>query len=135
MFAIQILGAVGPTPNAPKLNPETDYYVQEYYPDAFSGRGSVTTTENIFEALRFDSVGAAWDCWRQQSSVRPLRADGAPNRPLTSFSVTIVSIPDSGEAFYKNENFVRKTARAVSREEVRAAAERAAAGDEQGEER
>lgn len=64
-------------------------WVKSYDPDAFDGRGDVETTFDVSEALRFPSGGDAFAFWRTQSSVRPLRADGLPNRPLTAFSIEI----------------------------------------------
>ena len=48
-------------------------------------------------ALRFPNGGAALECWRTQSVLHPLRADGLPNRPLTAFSVEIVPADAAAE--------------------------------------
>ena len=58
--------------------------------DAHDGFGDFVLTDKSDRALRFGSTTDAWACWRRQSSVRPLRPDGLPNRPLTAFTVQIV---------------------------------------------
>lgn len=67
-------------------------YVKTYDPDAHGGRGSVTGTENVTEALRFPDTAAAFERWRVTSSVEPFRADGHPNRPLTAFTVEMLTV-------------------------------------------
>ena len=60
--------------------------------DAFDGRGDARFG-SLDEALRFEDHRAAFEYWRRQSTVRPLRADGRPNRPLTAFTVEIQTVP------------------------------------------
>ena len=62
--------------------------------DAFAGLGHVTITHDRRKAMRFANVGEAWECWRRQSALVPLRPDGKPNRPLTAFTVTFDEIED-----------------------------------------
>lgn len=62
--------------------------------DAMEGYGLVEWTDDVAEARRFQSFTAAMDCWRQDSTVRPLRDDGEPNRPLTAFTIEIVPLDD-----------------------------------------
>ena len=38
--------------------------------------------------MKFADMSEAFECWKRQSTVCPLRADGKPNRPLTAFSIT-----------------------------------------------
>ena len=47
------------------------------------------------EAAVFDDVEAALEYWRTPSTVVPLRGDGMPNRPLTAFTVEIISLRDA----------------------------------------
>jgi hypothetical protein len=63
-------------------------YLHWFDPDANDGYGLFGWTDDIAKARRFPSFRAAMECWKQESSVRPLRDDGRPNRPLTAFSVT-----------------------------------------------
>ena len=62
-------------------------YLQSSNPDANWGRGHETWTDDVSEAKRFATFGDAMDCWKAQSTVRPFRNDGRPNRPLTAYSV------------------------------------------------
>ena len=66
-------------------------YVRQFDPDGHDGRGDLVTTADIHEALTFPSAAEAMMFWQSQSKVRPLRADGKPNRPLTAFTVAVVS--------------------------------------------
>ena len=68
-----------------------------YDPDAYGGRGHARWSHDPVEAMRFASQGEAMRFWRTPSTVRPLRADGSPNRPLTACSVWIEAIPDEGD--------------------------------------
>lgn len=61
--------------------------------DAHDGRGAATWTDDPAAALHFDATDVAFLFWQQQSTVRPLRDDGLPNRPLTAFTVYIGSVP------------------------------------------
>ena len=62
-------------------------YLQSFDVEAFDGRGTCTWTDDIGEAMRFEDIGEAVEAWRTRSKVRPVRADGEPNRPLTAFNV------------------------------------------------
>jgi hypothetical protein len=62
--------------------------------DAWSGRGVIKRTQDRAEAKRFASFSDVIECWKTQSTVRPLRPDGKPNRPLTAYSIEPVEIPD-----------------------------------------
>jgi hypothetical protein len=45
--------------------------------------------------MRFADLAAAVACWKRQSTVRPLRPDGKPNRPLTAFTITFDQVEDA----------------------------------------
>lgn len=55
--------------------------------DANDGHGCVVFTADRTRAKAFPSPTDAAAYWRTQSTVRPLRDDGRPNRPLTTFSM------------------------------------------------
>jgi hypothetical protein len=57
--------------------------------DAHGGLGQVAWSRNPAKAKSFASTAEAFEFWRSQSTVRPLREDGKPNRPMTAFSVQI----------------------------------------------
>jgi len=46
-------------------------------------------TTDITKAKRFASQEDAMGCWRKQSTVKPFRSDGRPNRPMTAYSVVV----------------------------------------------
>ena len=62
-------------------------YLETYDPDAYDGLGYATWTDDPDKAMRFDDAMSVLMFWRQQSSARPLRDDGEPNRPLTAYTV------------------------------------------------
>jgi hypothetical protein len=62
--------------------------------DAAEGRGYIRFTDHQEDAQRFAGVGEAFEMWRKQSTRRPLRPDGKPNRPLTAFSITFDTVAD-----------------------------------------
>src|SRR5262245_63041462 len=68
-------------------------YLEWSDPDARGGRGDDRWTSDLAKAKRFPSHEAAWMCWKAQSTRRPLRPDGKPNRPMTAYSVTIEEVP------------------------------------------
>jgi hypothetical protein len=67
-------------------------WLRFYDPNAYGGQGYIAFTEDHRQAMPFDSFEAAMKCWQQQSAVRPLRADGQPNRPLTAYTVEPISV-------------------------------------------
>jgi len=97
-YLIRVLGVFrGPDDYVPASGPQ---YVQgfdvdwqpEVIPEGFekvTGRSWFTT--DPCDALQFLSQTAAVEALRTQSKKHPLRSDGKPNRPMTSFTVEIVS--------------------------------------------
>lgn len=74
------------------MQPIPPQYLKSYDIEAHNGRGSAELTEHIKDALRFPDTKAALDAWKTQSKTMPLREDGKPNRPLTAFTVELVSV-------------------------------------------
>lgn len=70
-------------PNATKL------YLASFDVDARGGIGSEVLTDDIRKALLFETQHEAMLAWNTQSTVRPYRPDGKPNRPLTAYSMTV----------------------------------------------
>src|SRR5262245_45073636 len=66
---------------------QDDLWLKSYDVDAHGGQGEITCTGKQKKALRFASHAHAMRAWRMQSTVKPLRADGKPNRPLSGFTV------------------------------------------------
>lgn len=75
-----------------EYDPDTERYLASYDVDAHDGQGSAQWTDSIEEALRFADGAAAMAAWRSQSTLRPLRDDGQPNRPLTTFTIEVVPV-------------------------------------------
>lgn len=84
---IQIVGlAVGGD------SPLDGQYVHDFDPDGYAGRGNLRATDDPARAKRFENAIAAWEFWRAQSTVKPMRDDGRPNRPLTAYTVKVLPI-------------------------------------------
>lgn len=62
-------------------------YLKSFDVNAHDGLGTAEWTVSVGQAMKFADLIEAVETWRTQSVVRPLRADGQPNRPLTAFSV------------------------------------------------
>lgn len=91
-YGIRIIDVTGPVRRGENWKYVVGSWVKFYNPDAFDGGGDVEFTSIDGEALKFEDPLDAWRCWRQQSTVRPLREDGLPNRPLTALSVIVEEI-------------------------------------------
>ena len=65
-------------------------FLETFDANAHGGQGMATWTTDRSKAMEFDSALQAFSFWKTQSTVRPRRPDGQPNRPLTAFSVEIV---------------------------------------------
>ncbi len=86
------LQVVGVASNPARGAEVAGQWVKWFDVDAFDGRGDAMLTSHAAEALTFPSAGEAFTAWQTQSTVRPLRADGQPNRPLTAFTVAVERI-------------------------------------------
>ena len=67
-------------------------YLEWSDPDANNGMGADRWTNDLNKAKKFATPREALDCWQAQSSVRPIRPDRKPNRPLTAWSVTLEEV-------------------------------------------
>lgn len=90
---VELRGIPGPlaSPDVPE-----GAYLRSYSPDAHDGQGDVVWTTDMRLAVQFSSAGGAMRFYRQQSTVRPLRDDNRPNRPLTAATVEIIVVPWGG---------------------------------------
>jgi hypothetical protein len=68
-------------------------YLKSADVDANGGRGSLVLVSDIKDAKTFGSPFEAMDLWNKQSSVRPLRPDGQPNKPLTAYHAAFEHVP------------------------------------------
>jgi hypothetical protein len=85
---IKFAGAVplitGPGPAA-----QPGQFLKSYDPDAHGGSGEAHWTDDLGEAMKFEDGGDALALWTKRSTVRPLRDDGLPNKPLTACSIEV----------------------------------------------
>jgi hypothetical protein len=91
MFVIRILGTAKQEYSGPPL------YVKSFdptwrHPSGYP-TGSVATTDDLAEAMVFETSADAIAFWRQEDPEVPLRPDGRPNRPLTAFTVAFTPVP------------------------------------------
>ncbi len=54
-----------------------------------NGGGTATFTEDVRNAIQFDSTMDAYALWMTVPKSKPLRDDGLPNKPLTTFTIEI----------------------------------------------
>lgn len=64
-------------------------YFKSFDHEYDNGRGLAEFTDDKSEALKFPDMAAALAFWNKQSTVRPLRPDGKPNKPMTATTVDI----------------------------------------------
>jgi len=64
--------------------------------DAHDGRGYADLTDDPTKARRFADAAEAFVFYRRTSTVRPVRPDGKPNRPLTAYTIETVVVDDDG---------------------------------------
>jgi hypothetical protein len=67
-------------------------YLKSFDPEAHDGRGEAMFTKHLKEAMVFTDAIEAIKTWQTQSKTRPLREDGKPNKPLTTFSASFENI-------------------------------------------
>ena len=73
--------------------PHSGQWLETFDHEAYGGQGYGTFTNDITKAKRFATASEALKFWGRQSTVRPLRPDGLPNKPLTALTVAIDPIP------------------------------------------
>lgn len=69
-------------------------FLASFDPEAHDGWGYATWTKDLDQAMKFVDQAAGMDCWRTIPKSRPTRPDGAPNRPLTVFTIAISPVED-----------------------------------------
>jgi hypothetical protein len=84
---IELVGVANPLSSPDSMRPGE--FLCSFDPDAYGGIGRAESTPDVEQALKFADAKDAYECWRKQSTVRPLRDDGKPNRPLTAYTVEI----------------------------------------------
>lgn len=76
------------------LCPHINQYVETFDHDAHDGAGYGEFTPDIDKAMKFKSAAEAMQFWNKQSTARPLRPDGKPNKPLTAAHCEITNADD-----------------------------------------
>lgn len=84
---VWVLVNQGPSIPMPRLEPFIGMYLEHQDVNAREGRGEARWTANLDDAQKFSSFAEAFEEWRKQSDVQPLRDDGLANRPLTAFNI------------------------------------------------
>ena len=69
-------------------------YLARYEPEAYDGHGLAEWTEDPRKAIRFATAADAFSAWRATPITRPVRDDGAPNRPLSAYSIAVLEHQD-----------------------------------------
>lgn len=70
-------------------------YLVSFDPDGEDGRGNVVATVDKTKAHVFASFEDLIETWKRPSTVRPVRPDGKPNRPLTAFTIETERVDDA----------------------------------------
>jgi hypothetical protein len=73
--------------------PHSGQWLSFFNHEAFNGQGWGSFTSDLQKAKRFRNREEALSFWKRQSEIRPLRPDGAPNRPLTALTIEIEPLP------------------------------------------
>jgi hypothetical protein len=64
-------------------------WLKDFDFEAEEGVGFLTTTDDRDEAMTFDDIEDLHAYWTQQSTTRPVRPDGQPNKPFTGFTIEV----------------------------------------------
>lgn len=88
-YVIQCADLAGTLINQKEPGKPDGMFLHSFDVDAFNGFGDVQWTTEINHAMVFETHEAAHRAWRTQSTVRPTRDDGMPNRPLTAFTIVV----------------------------------------------
>jgi hypothetical protein len=64
-------------------------WVKSFDIEAHDGQGDVEVTQVRGEAYCWPNPAAAMAAWNTISTVRPVRADGKPNKPMTAMTIEL----------------------------------------------
>jgi hypothetical protein len=70
--------------------PYYGHYVTGGDHNALDGKGYFDFSPHIGLAMLFPSQREALEFWQRQSTIKPYRPDGKPNRPLTAMHAEII---------------------------------------------
>ena len=101
-----LLKQIGPAQH--KNNPTRGFwrevFLKEYTPSGFGGLGLLGTTRSVSEAKRYPTQDAAVAEYRAISDTHPIRHDGKPNRPLTAYTVEILTLELAEGQYGRQQN-------------------------------
>lgn len=86
-YVMRILGVTNYVP--PVNLDKTPCYLHKCDIEAHNGRGSVEFCFGKKQAMKFNSVKEVFELWRKESTVRPRRPDGKPNRPISALTMAV----------------------------------------------
>ena len=69
--------------------PEVGSYLESFDAEYAGGAGQANWTTDPDKAMKFNTPRDAVACYMRTPRARPTRADGRPNRPLTTYTVVI----------------------------------------------
>lgn len=72
--------------------PSVPTFLESFDIEAHDGRGTADATGDVEKAYQFATAGAALEAWRAVPESRPTRDDGRPNRPLSAFTIEVLTI-------------------------------------------
>jgi hypothetical protein len=72
-----------------------DQYLVSFDFDAMLGQGYGIFTDKPEYAMRFKTLRDAMEFWRTASTVKPVRPDGRPNRPLTASTISVFKLEEN----------------------------------------
>jgi hypothetical protein len=75
--------------------PHLGQFVESFQHDTSDGRGRGDFTADPRRAMQFATAGEALEFWKRQSTTKPLREDGRPNRPLTAAHCSIITLDEA----------------------------------------
>jgi len=85
-----------------------DQYLVSFDFDALGGRGWGIFSDKPEHAMRFKTLRDALEFWRTQSTVKPLRPDGKPNRPLTASTISVFKVEENDNGSASKDDAARR---------------------------
>lgn len=92
--AIRVLGVQ--MPDGLKRCPESGQYLRAFKVHQHDGRAPIPATPDIERAAIFPTPAEALAFYRTRSVVVSTRQDGEPNRPLTAYTIEVVTVSGPG---------------------------------------
>lgn len=94
-YVIRCIGLAGRALTINGVPAPKGQFLESYDAEARRGMGFAEWTKDLGQAMVFVTSHAALKCWTQVPEARPTRADGKPNKPLTAFTVEVLTLADA----------------------------------------